>query len=155
MQFLSTQIEHPTQKSLQDLDRVVGYLSRTRGRGLRYTKVENLECYSTPMQRTPATSMQGTHWSSRRHRRRPRRAIMETTRRYTETKSCVLQISQAKLVSRSSTESELIAVHDTYPKLHWVNDLVREMSNLEMAILSVPRQHIHYSERSTRPPEIQ
>ena len=24
--FLSTQIEHPTQKSLQDLDRVVGYL---------------------------------------------------------------------------------------------------------------------------------
>ena len=39
-----------------------------------------------------------------------------------------------KLVSRSSTESELIAVHDTYPNLHWINDLAREMSNLEMAI---------------------
>ena len=95
--FLFTLIEQPTQKSLQDLDRVVEYLSKTRGRGLRYTKVRK------PRVLFYTDAAYACHFDAKGHTGvvggigEPRRAIMGTSRLYTETKSCVLHISQAKI----------------------------------------------------------
>ena len=40
--------------------------------------------------------------------------------------------TKQKLVSRSSTESELVAVHEVYPKVNWLKNLLDEMMDQNM-----------------------
>ena len=125
--FLSSQITRTTAKSLRDLDRVLNYLSNTRGRGLRYQRVQHprilfftdaaYACHEDGKGHTGSIGCVG--------------ALGDEGNPVGPLNMLFARPNKQKLVGRSSTEAELIAVHETYPKVNWMKCLLAEMTDID------------------------
>ena len=120
--FLSTRVQCPTQEDLNKLKRIYMYLNGTQTLGLR------LECNKTGMEiYTFVDAAYGVHADGKSHTG----ASISLGRGAIYTRS-----TKQKIVSKSSTEAELIALSDSSGQAIWTrNFLLGQGYNMDAAIV--------------------
>ena len=117
--YLCTRVKYPTKEDQKKLDRVMGYLSATKDRKLVLTSEKDLRVIAY------IDAAFGTHSDGKSH---SGAAIFVGG-------ACVLAISKKqKIVTKDSTEAELVALSDLITVVEQCDEFMREQGKKDMKI---------------------
>jgi hypothetical protein len=109
--FLASRVQEPTENDWEKLERLLKYLNGTKTLGLALSADKDLSVLAY------VDASYGVHWDAKSHTG----ALISLGKGAIYSKS-----SKQKLVSKSSTEAELIGLSDSFTQAIWTRDFLIE-----------------------------